>query len=262
MRWTIALLAALALAPFSPGQKLDSSPFHGDEASIGVGKATFRLRCSACHGIRAEGGKGPALDRGEFEAGETDLDLYRVIATGVPGTEMPAFGSRSTEENIWRIVAYLRTFQPQGDEGPIGDPARGKEIFWNQGGCGGCHKVGQMGGSFGPALTRIGRSRSIEHLRDALLNPDKDLPAGYFVVSVVTKDGRTIRGIGLGYDDFSAQLIDAAGTIHSYLRDEVRSIERDFASLMPGTYGESLTEEQQNDVLAYMQSLRGEGNRR
>ncbi len=247
-----------ALLPASHGQKLETSPFHGDQVSIGVGKATFRLRCSACHGIRAEGGKGPALNRGEFEAGETDLDLYRVIAEGVPGTEMPAFGTRSTEENLWRIVAYLRTFQPQGNESPVGDPARGEEIFWNQGGCGACHKVGQRGGSFGPPLTRIGRARSAPYLRDALLEPDKDLPAEYFVVNVTTNDGRNIRGIGLGYDDFSAQLIDSSGTIHSYQREEAESIEREFASLMPGTYGESLTEEQQNDVLAYMQSLRGE----
>ncbi len=252
---------ALALVPVSSGQKLESSPFHGDPVSIGVGKATFRLRCSACHGIRAEGGKGPALDRGEFVAGETDLDLYRVIAGGVPGTEMPAFGARSTEENLWRIVAYLRTFQPSGDADPLGDPDRGEEIFWNEGGCGGCHKVGRRGGAFGPSLSRIGRARSTEYLRDALLEPDKDLPSGYYVVTVTTGDGRTVRGIGLGYDDFSAQLIDGSGTIHSFLREQVASIEREFSSLMPATYRESLTEMQRNDVLAYMQSLRGEGDR-
>lgn len=246
------------LAPLSHGQKLDRSPFHGDPTSIGVGKATFRLRCSACHGIGAEGGKGPPLNRGEFSVGETDLDIYRVIANGVPGTEMPAYRSRSTEENLWRIVAYLRTFQPQGGGDPIGDSSRGEEVFWGAGGCGGCHKVGQRGGSFGPVLTRIGRSRSIDHLRDSLLDPGKDLPSGYYVVKVVTKDGRTLRGIGLGYDDFSAQLIDAVGTIHSYLREEAESIDREFDSLMPGSYGESLTEEQQNDVLAYMQTLQGE----
>ena len=261
MAWGIVALLAVATAVVQ-GQALESSPFHEDPASIGVGKASFRLRCSACHGIRAEGGRGPALNRGEFAAGDTDLALYRVIADGVPGTEMPAFGGRSTEDNIWRMVAYLRTFEASSDGSVGGDASRGEEVFWNQGGCGGCHRVGRRGGAFGPPLTRIGRSRSAEYLRDALLDPQKDLPSGYYVVKIVTTDGRAIRGLGLGYDDFSAQLIDASGTFHSRLREEVQSIEREFVSLMPSTYGESLTEEQQLDVLAYMQSLRGEGDRR
>lgn len=226
-----------------------------------MGKATFRLRCSSCHGIHAGGGKGPALNRGEFSVGDTDLAIYRVIANGVPGTEMPAYGRRSTEDNLWRIVAFLRSFEPSDDEAFEGDPSRGEAVFWGQGGCGGCHRVGDRGGLFGPALTRIGRSRSAEHLRKALLDPGMDLPQGYFVVKVVDREGRTIRGIGLGFDDFSAQLMDPEGTIHSYLRSEVESIEREFATLMPDIYGDTLTEDQQKDLLAYMQSLRGEGGK-
>ena len=252
--------AALAVA--AHGQELQSSPFHEDPTSIGVGKATFRLRCSACHGIHADGGRGPALNRGEFDAGDRDIDLYRVIARGVPGTEMPAFGQRSTEENIWRIVAFLRTFEAAEDEQVDGDPARGEEIFWNRAGCGGCHRVGQRGGVFGPALTRIGRSRSVAHLRESLLEPDADLPPGYYVVRVETADGHTVRGIGTGFDDFSAQLMEASGGFRSFLREEVASVEREFVSLMPGEYGRTLTEQEQSDVLAYMQSLRGRGSER
>ena len=255
-RRVLTLLVSLAVA--AAGQELERSPFHGDEASIGVGKASFRLRCSACHGIHAEGGKGPPLNRGEFAAGNRDIDLYRVIARGVPGTEMPAYGARSTEENLWRIVAFLRTFEAVGDERVDGDAERGEAVFWGAGGCGGCHKVGRRGGSYGPDLTRIGRSRSAQHLREALLEPNKDLPAGYFVVKVVTRDGRTISGIGSGIDDFSAQLRDASGKLHSFLREEVASIEREFTSLMPSGYGESLSDQQQRDLLAYMQALRGE----
>lgn len=261
MRW-VALPLLAVLVSVAHGQQLERSPFPGDPTSIGAGKASFRLRCSACHGIHAEGGRGPALNRGEFEAGETDLDIYRVIARGVPGTEMPAFGRRSTEESIWRIVAFLRSFEPVGDEKVEGDPARGEEIFWNRGGCGACHRVGQRGGVFGPSLTRIGRSRSVAHLRESLLNPGEDLPPGYYVARVITREGDTVRGIGLGYDDFSAQLMDASGKFWSFLREDVNSIEREFVSLMPDSYGETLAEDEQRDLLAYMQTLRGEGGQR
>ena len=258
MRWSIVLLLGVFSAVVTPAQVLKNSPFHGDTNSIGVGKSSFRMRCSSCHGIHAGGGRGPALNHGDFEAGDTDLDIYRVIAQGVPGTEMPAYGPRYTEENIWRIVAFLRTFEPAENEKVDGDLARGKEIFWNQAGCGSCHSVGKRGSKFGPSLDRIGRSRSVQHLRDSLLDPDKDLLPGYYVVRVVTHEGHTILGIGSGYDDFSAQLIDASGKFHSYFREEVQLIEREYTSLMPSDYGESLPEDQQRDLLAYMQSLRGE----
>ena len=256
LRFGLLLVAVLAAGLH--GQELDRSPFHGDAVNIGVGKASFRLRCSACHGIHAEGGKGPALDRGEFEAGDTDLDIYRVIALGVPGSEMPAFGRRNTEENIWRIVAFLRTFESSGDDDAGGDPARGKEIFWNRAGCGACHRVGMRGGVYGPPLTRIGRSRSLEHLRESLLAPREDLPSGYYVVNVVTAEGQTVRGIGMGFDDFSAQVMDSSGKVRSFFREEVRSMEREFVTLMPENYGDTLSAEEQADVLSYMQSLRGE----
>lgn len=248
----------LTLAATLYAQTADRSPYHESPKDIDVGRASFRLRCSACHGIHAEGGQGPALNRGEFNAGDTDMDIYRVIALGVRGTEMPAFGTRNTEDNIWRIVSYLRTFEPSGGEAVEGDASNGEQVFWNAGGCGACHRIGRKGGAFGPPLGRIGRSRSVAHLRESILAPDQDLPPGYYLVEVVTADGATVRGIGLGYDDFSAQLRDSAGRLHSYLRDDVRSIKREFASLMPGNYAETLSETQQRDLVAYMQSLRGE----
>lgn len=249
---------AVLLAGSLTGQQQQSSPFHGMPTEIGVGKASYRLRCSACHGIHAEGGRGPSLNRGEFSVGDTDLSVYRVIAEGVPGTEMPAFGGRNTEDNIWRIVAYLQSFAPSGGQDPGGDADRGADIFWNRAGCGGCHRVGNRGGVFGPALTRIGRSRSLEHLRESLLEPNSDFDPDYYVVRVVTDSGETIRGIGVGFDEFSAQLRDAAGNFRSFLRDEVQSMEREYVSLMPDSYGTSLAESEQVDVLAYMRSLRGE----
>ena len=256
MRWG-PLLLVLGVSLLS-GQEVESNPFRGDAKAADLGKASFRLRCSACHGIRADGGRGPALNRGQFAAGDTDLDLYRVIARGVPGSEMPGFAERNSEESIWRIVTFLRSFEASPDEMIHGDASRGKDIFWNQAGCGGCHRVGSRGGRFGPALTRIGRARSTDHLRASLLDPDQDLPRGYYAVEIVTRDGQTIRGVGVGYDDFSAQVRDAAGELHSFFQEEVRSMSREFASLMPDGYGDSLTAEQQQDLLAYLRSLQGE----
>ncbi len=242
------------------GQTKDASPFSNNPKEIDVGRASFRLRCSACHGIHAEGGRGPALNRGEFAAGDTDREIYRVISRGIPGSEMPAFGARNTEDSIWRTVSYLRSLTPAETEAVSGDATHGETIFWEKSGCGNCHRVGTRGRYFGPALTRVGRSRSVAHLRESIVSPNEDLPPNYYAVSLRTKGGESILGLGTGFDDFSGQLVDSSGQRHSYFHDEVESMDRIFKSLMPLGYGDSLSAAELDDLLAYLVSLRGEEN--
>ena len=61
----------------------------------------------------------------------------------------------------------------------------------------------------------------------------------------------------MNIDNFSVQLMDLREEIHSYLRDEVRSIEREPKSLMP-SYARMLSGSEIDDVLAYLVSLRGD----
>ena len=55
----------------------------------------FRIYCSPCHGIGAQGGRGPDLTLGTYSAGNSDADLFKVISDGAPGTEMAAYWSGS-----------------------------------------------------------------------------------------------------------------------------------------------------------------------
>src|SRR2546426_456542 len=131
------------------------NPFQNDPQAVEAGRGAFRIYCSPCHGIRAEGGRGPDLTRGVYLAGETDADLFNVISNGVPGTEMPSFSAGLGEENSWRVVSYIRSTTRRDVEKVPGDPASGEKLFWGKGGCGGCHRVGTHGGRMGPDLTRI-----------------------------------------------------------------------------------------------------------
>jgi cytochrome c oxidase cbb3-type subunit III len=53
---------------------------------------------------------GPPLERAEWRYGGTDSDLYASIAGGRPGG-MPGWDARLTEEQIWKLVEYLRLLQ-------------------------------------------------------------------------------------------------------------------------------------------------------
>jgi putative heme-binding domain-containing protein len=224
---------------------------------IDVGRGTFRIYCSPCHGIQAKGGRGPDLTLGFYEAGDSDADLHRVISEGVPGTEMPGYGERMNENSIWRIVAYIRSAAQPDQAKPTGDAAKGKAIYAGKGGCAGCHQIGGEGGRLGPELTRIGRSRSLAHLRRALVEPDAELTPGYATIEVETKDGKVIRGIEKNFDNFYVTLMEPGETLRSFERGQLKRSERSTRSMMPA-YGKSLSAQEIDDVTAYMASLRGE----
>jgi putative heme-binding domain-containing protein len=221
------------------------------------GRLTFRIFCAPCHGIHANGGRGPDLTLGTYSAGDQDADLFRVISRGVPGTEMGAYGARMSDDEIHGLVAYIRSVAHAADKASIpGDAAAGAAIFWSKG-CGQCHRVGTKGTSLGPDLTRVGRQRSIAYLRASLLNPDADVTPGYATITVVTREGKKIVGIERNFDNFSAQFVDLSGKYYSFLREDVTSMTREPQSLMPSNYGQQLSGTDINNLLSYLSSLRG-----
>ena len=89
------------------------NPFEGDPEAIAAGYERFNSRCSYCHGMRGIGAKGPPLSRGYFKkSGGTNVQLYSTIASGLvvngQPTQMGAFSRTIDDDDIWRIIAYMR----------------------------------------------------------------------------------------------------------------------------------------------------------
>ena len=248
-------LVIFALASVAYAQNTDN-PLAGDPKSADGGRAVFRPYCVPCHGVHGNGGRGPDLTLGLYAAGEKDSDLFRVIANGVPGTEMAGFGSDIREEDIWRVVSYIRSIAHHDATDIAGDRAKGEKSFWGKGGCGACHAVGRRGGHMGPDLTRVGEKRSRAYLRESVLEPSKDISPGYATITIVKRDGTKLTGVERGFDDFSAQLMDASGNYYSFLRSDLRSATRELYSLMPDNYSLLFKAGEIDDLLAYLVSLR------
>lgn len=97
------------------------NPLAGREAVL-VGKRLFAFYCRGCHGS-AGAGDGPAarylnprpanFTSAEFMGSVEDGRLYYSILNGVPGTAMHPFKARLTEQEVWSLVAYLRTLQEE-----------------------------------------------------------------------------------------------------------------------------------------------------
>jgi putative heme-binding domain-containing protein len=249
----VALFLGVAMAqnPNEP-HAAPTNPFPNDPQAITEGGEMFRVQCLPCHGSGGGRAAAPDLSRGAYAVGDRDEDLYRIISGG--GRVMPAFGGALGEQSVWKLVNYVRSVSKPAAEKPTGNAAAGEQVFWEKGKCGQCHRVGFKGGSVGPELTKVGRSRSLQYLRTALIDPDADLGRGYATITVVTKDGKKLQGVQRGYDFFSAQFIDIEGNFHSYFKSDVNELTRAEKSLMP-SYSKTLSPTEINDVVAFLYGL-------
>jgi putative heme-binding domain-containing protein len=122
------------------------------------------------------------------------------------------------------------------------------------------------GGRVGPELTAVGGSRTRAAIIDSIRNPSrrlawgltestKEFPQEYETVTVVTADGKEIKGVALNEDNFSVQMMDTSEQIHLLDKDKLRSFQKSRESLMPQYNPDTLTEKDLEDVVAYLTSL-------
>ena len=267
--------AAIVLVALARGQqKAETNPVAGNPAAIEEGHSLFRANCSPCHGLNAQGGgRGPDLTSGRWVHGSSDAQIFSTITHGVPGTEMPANGFEDSE--TWAIVAYVRSLSPASSlantSATTGDRARGEQIFAHTAGCAVCHMVQGRGGVLGPDLSRVGSARSVPYLVEAIRAPDKELssamldpnnhyglPLVYDTVTVVTASGEKIVGVAKNEDTFSLQLLDTQQHLQFFLKKDLKSVNHERRSLMPAYSEQMLKPADLDDLIAYLESLRGE----
>jgi cytochrome c oxidase cbb3-type subunit 3 len=262
------LRAAAASAAPSPADER-KSPLAEDAAAVGQGRILFRQWCGMCHGRDAAGGaKGPDLAGRALRRGDTDGRLYDTIQAGVPGTQMPA--SDLSEQETWQIVAFLRSLKPSPAGAARGDAKAGETLFWGEAKCSTCHMVTGRGGRRGPDLSRVGAARPAAVLVESIRTPTAHLtdrmspadfgttPIRYSTVALTTTDGEEVAGLLVNEDNFSVVLMDDAEAVRSYRKKDLRRYTVGKTSLMPAYDEDALSAAQLDDLLAYLDGLRGQ----
>jgi cytochrome c oxidase cbb3-type subunit 3 len=61
-----------------------------------------------CHGMDGSGAMGPSLADGRWHFGGSPGEVFQSIYEGRPDG-MPAWGGRIADDQIWRLVAYVRS---------------------------------------------------------------------------------------------------------------------------------------------------------
>jgi cytochrome c oxidase cbb3-type subunit 3 len=249
-RCVLFLWAAALLAQQDEIRSPRTSP-----TDISQGGKTFRSHCSPCHGLNGEGGRGPNLTAGIFYHGSTDAELLRNISNGIDGTEMP--GLFYSPDRVWQVVAFIRSLNAAPRQFPAAAVAAGEALFKAKG-CVGCHRVNGSGGRMGPDLSSIGMTRSVDHLRQSILDPGADVRQRYCVVNITDGAGKTIDGFLMNEDTYTIQLIDTVGRLYSLEKAGLKSFRIDRISKMPSFKGK-LSDVDVNALVAYLSSLRPAG---
>jgi len=244
--WTTALATVLLVGGARAQNPRDTGP-----AAVQAGGALFRERCADCHGDDAKGVRGPDLTRLWTSDGSDDR-VFRIIRSGIPGSIMPP--STAPDAELWAIVAYLRSINTATAEQSSGNVGSGERIFAAN--CAKCHRINGRGGHLGPDLSRIAAGQTNQVLTRAIRDASASFASGFEPVTLVTRDGRRIQGTRKAEDAFSIQIMDTRERLQGYLKANLRDVVRDKKSLMPDFGAEKLSEENLNDLLAFLGTLR------
>ncbi len=93
--------------------------------SVREGRKTYLRLCQYCHGQDGRAQANPDFDAPslrrpqEWRNGTSDERLFLSIRDGV-GHDMPPFRKQLEDEQIWRIVHFLRSIGPEKYRGPGG----------------------------------------------------------------------------------------------------------------------------------------------
>jgi putative heme-binding domain-containing protein len=231
-----------------------SNPLQGDPDAIRYGMGLFRSRCADCHGMDAKGVRGPDITQ-VWASGRTDPGLFTTIKNGIPNTEMPA-NPRLNDREAWQLLAYLRTLAASApSDPPRGNAQNGERLF--RANCATCHRVNNTGGRLGPDLSRIGSARARDALVLRIRRGLETFASGYEPVTLTPQNGQPVRGVKKNEDLFSVQVMETNERIQGYEKDKLKVVENGTRSVMPAFGPDRLSDSDVDDVVRYLQTLRG-----
>jgi len=114
--------------------------------------------------------------------------------------------------------------------------------------------INGVGGFLGADLSSYASKASIEDIRSAITDPNKDLDPQARTVLVATREGRKFMGIARNEDNFSLQLQSLDGTFHLLRKSDLEHLEYQPKSLMPSDYGSVLNRAELDDLVSYLVS--------
>jgi putative membrane-bound dehydrogenase-like protein len=139
-----------------------------------------------------------------------------------------------------------------------GDVRRGHAVFYSsKATCSACHRLGYAGGTIGPELTHVGKTRSERDILESLLFPSLSFVRSYEPVLITTQDGKIINGVIK--DETAKEYVVATGPdqLTRIAHEDVDQIQPSTVSIMPAGLDKQLTTQEVADLVAFLKNGAG-----
>ena len=155
---TVAILVSFQFYIFREPGRIAADETRDQLIAVTEGRALYNENCAMCHGEQGEGVDGPPLNDKPFLANTADETIFSLIGSGVPGTEMPAWGQVHggpfTDEQVRQLITFIRDWEAEAPDRQAialaGDPVAGLVLYNST--CIVCHGQDGLGLEDNPAI--------------------------------------------------------------------------------------------------------------
>ena len=145
------------------------------------------------------------------------------------------------QQQIARLAALIRSGQ--------GDSRAGKQLFTKQ--CATCHRLFGEGEKTGPDLTDYERT-NLDFMLLAMIDPSAGIREEYTNFMILTDDGRTLTGLLGDQNARTVSIKGLDGQVQTLPREQIEVLRALPVSLMPENLLAELTDQQIQDLFAYL----------
>lgn len=131
------------------------------------------------------------------------------------------------------------------------DLEKGKAVFVNN--CNVCHQIDSQGGIIGPQLDGIGNWGK-RALAEKILDPNRNISQAFKNYTLTTKDGKVHSGLFRRDEGQLEVYANASGQEFSVAKKDIQVKKASQFTLMPDIFGESISEEDFDDLIGYLLS--------
>jgi putative membrane-bound dehydrogenase-like protein len=151
------------------------------------------------------------------------------------------------------------TVEPTLERVTQGNASRGEALFLHPkgAGCGKCHRLERNQRAAGPYLGDIGRRSPLHHLVQSIIDPNAVITEGFQLQVIATEEGNVHSGVLVEESGLKVSLGLADGSIIHIPKGSIEQRSQQGRSAMPD-FSKQLTNPQVADLVAYLQTLRGE----
>ena len=227
------------------------------EETMADGAAPIPLRATAVRGLaRTENGAKHLLKTAR--AGQLDENLRNTAALALAQARWPGVKSEAAEVLPLPKAADGSALPSMGELVRLrGDAGKGGEVFRSeQAACIKCHRVGNEGVEFGPALSLIGAKLGRQALYESILDPSAGISFGYEGWTFEVRGGEELVGLLASETAEEVVVKQQTGAQVKLKAGDVIRREKSKLSVMPAGLGQILTRQQLVDVVEYLTTLK------